>query len=560
MKGIKRKMKVKNIFKIGIFLLGISLILWNCEQNEFLLESTHSHNKVNRISFAKFSKSIKHNSQYEDLKNYFDSSIKNRNVSGKSNNDITILTDEIVHILNGNISNYTFKIVTESEENQFFNLVIQVNQDNEIISSKVYQYIPDQSWLSDISKPYSGYVKISKDKNISLEGLFQRNSRFCLTGVTGEWVCNLGNNHYEGHPDCTEGTSWEYIIRPEYERCDDNNLDQEDEGIYTDPNDTGGTGGNNSNTDDDNSTSTVPITPCEQQGLGGQTVGITNGDGECINDCPEGYTKNPETGECDPICNGGKKYNTTTKKCECPEGQKEDDSGNCVDDCDTSKEDLKKIFPNLSDSNAELLASVINQKGRDFGIDTKEKLQHFLAQAGHETGGFNTLNVTESTYWTTASKLAKTYKKFTMDSTIAANNTNKYYAPDYLRNSSGVANVAMCCKYGNGNVSSGDGYKYRGRGLFQLTWKNNYSSFKTWYNNKYNPDIDPVSTPSIIATNDTLSILSGLWYYKTRVLDKITVDSTTSVSKVTKPINAAKKGLKDRKSRFQKAKDSIKCL
>lgn len=279
--------------------------------------------------------------------------------------------------------------------------------------------------------------------------------------------------------------------------------------------------------------------------------------------CKYGYKMNPATGKCEEVntdCTNGKVYNDTTKKCECPEGKVEDSNGNCVDDCNTSKEDLKKIFPSISDSNAELLAKVINEKGRDFGINTKEKLHHFLAQAGHETGGFNTLNVTESTYWTTASKLAKTYKKFTMDSTIAASKTNKYYAPDYLKNSSGVANVAMCCKYGNGNVDSGDGYNYRGRGIFQLTWKDNYKAFKTWYNNKYDPDIDPVSNPGIIASNDTLSILSGLWYYKTKVLDKIIVNSTTSVSKVTKPINQAKKGLKDRKKRFQKAKDSIKCL
>jgi putative chitinase len=230
------------------------------------------------------------------------------------------------------------------------------------------------------------------------------------------------------------------------------------------------------------------------------------------------------------------------------------------DDCDTSKEDLKKIFPSASDSDMELLASVINDKGKDFGIDNAIKLQHFLAQAGHETGGFTTLNVTESTYWTTASKLAKTYSKFTMDSAQASTNANLYYAPSYLQNSSGVANIAMCCQYGNGNVESGDGYKYRGRGIFQLTWKDNYSAFKTWYNNKYDPDKDFVTNPGLVSSNDTIAILSGLWYYKTRVLDKITIDSTTTVSKVTIPINSAEKGIKDRKAKFKKAKDSIKCL
>ncbi|WP_417195242.1 glycoside hydrolase family 19 protein [Bizionia sp.] len=208
-----------------------------------------------------------------------------------------------------------------------------------------------------------------------------------------------------------------------------------------------------------------------------------------------------------------------------------------------------------------MLASIINDKGKDFGINSDEDLWHFLSQAGHETGGFNTLNVTESTYWTTASKLAGTYSRFTMDSLQASLNENIYFAPDYLQNSSGVANVAMCCKYGNGDVASGDGYKYRGRGIFQLTWKDNYTAFKTWYNNNYNPDIDPVTEPEIIASNDTLAVLSGLWYYKTRVINEINIDSSTTVDNVTVKINSkSKKGLTDRKERFQKAKDSINCL
>lgn len=214
----------------------------------------------------------------------------------------------------------------------------------------------------------------------------------------------------------------------------------------------------------------------------------------------------------------------------------------------------------ISNANALTLASVINQFGKDFGIDTKEKLQHFLAQAGHETGGFTTLNVTESTYWTTASKLAKTYRKFTMDPVEAANNNDKYYAPDYLQNSSAVANIAMCCKYGNGSVQSGDGYKYRGRGIFQLTWKDNYKDFRDWYNNQYEPDIDPVSNPEIISSNEMLAKISGLWYYKTRVVDKININSTTTVRTVTKPINPANKGISDRKEHFQKAKNTINCL
>lgn len=173
--------------------------------------------------------------------------------------------------------------------------------------------------------------------------------------------------------------------------------------------------------------------------------------------CPEGYVLNPATGKCDPICSGGKICNTSTKNCECPKGLKDDGNGNCIEDYDTSKNDLKKIFPNMPDSKAETLAKIINDKVKDFGLKKNEDLWHFLAQAGHETGKFNSLNVSESTYYTTAKRLATTYSNFTIDSIAALNNSDLYYAPNYLRNSSGVANIAMCCNFGNGDVTSGDG-------------------------------------------------------------------------------------------------------
>lgn len=309
-------------------------------------------------------------------------------------------------------------------------------------------------------------------------------------------------------------------------------------------------------TDTSDSTNTSAVGGCtfeRKYDLEGQVVGGTFSQG-CFGDKGTERTKNESIENIDS----------------CPECPKPSDGvvgilppkGSATEvpddgDCNTSKEDLKKVFPNMTDANAELLASVINEKGKDFGLDTAEKLQHFLAQAGHETGGFNTLNVTENLNYTTATRISEMWDKFTTD--IIANPT-KLNADLYTKNAEKLANAAYCCKYGNGDESSGDGWKYRGRGIFQLTWKDNYQAFKTFYNNNYDPDIDPVAEPEIIANNKDLAILSGLWYYKIRVLDKITIDSITSVDKVTKPINAAKVGIKDRKELFQKAKDSINCL
>jgi putative chitinase len=130
---------------------------------------------------------------------------------------------------------------------------------------------------------------------------------------------------------------------------------------------------------------------------------------------------------------------------------------------------------------------------------------------------------------------------------------------DYVSKDTALANYVYADRMGNGNVESGDGFKYRGRGIFQLTGKTNYTNFKTWYNNKYDPDKDFVDKPELLKDNDTMAILSAMWYYKTEVLDRITVDSTATVKKVTEKINGGKNGLPDREARFTKAKDSIKC-
>ena len=87
---------------------------------------------------------------------------------------------------------------------------------------------------------------------------------------------------------------------------------------------------------------------------------------------------------------------------------------------------------------------------------------------------------------------------------------------------------------GNGDVNSGDGYKYRGRGIFQLTGKNNYTAFNDYWEETYpNDDLDFVSDPDLIGSNDRYAILSAMWYYKTEVLDKIDITSTTTVADVT---------------------------
>lgn len=499
----------KSIFVI--FLL-ISIISCKTDDNVFLEENqTQYFKKLNKKEIEKNEKLSKFLYSFKSKqKNLFGKEVKNDYY------DFYINTDFCIEIYNGSKVSYTFQIYEDSSSDIIQNIVM-IDEGNEEYNAYLVSYD-----LSEVEKDM-----LTQQKDFSLQ------DKVKFSWIDGSKVSDdiFSKNVYSSM--CYEYT-WVYESG---HTCASGLHSIEDGAIcnYWGTTEMATSGGY------------VPqLIPVECFSGGGYSTS-----GTFVNTTPGTSGPIPHGGSY----GGGTTVVTTCIECFVLELDDEDE-----DDCNTSKDDLKKVFPNMSDSNAELLAYLINEKGADFGIDSKEDLWHFLSQTGHETGGFTTLNVTESTYWTTASKLAATYSKFTMDSTEAATNPNRYYAPDYLQNSSGVANIAMCCNHGNGDVESGDGYKYRGRGIIQLTWKGNYSAFKDWYNSQYEDQIDPVGDPDIISSNDTLGIISGMWYYKTKIVDNITIDSTTTVKKVTKKINSALKHLTDRENKFEKAKDSINCL
>jgi len=221
--------------------------------------------------------------------------------------------------------------------------------------------------------------------------------------------------------------------------------------------------------------------------------------------------------------------------------------------CPTTIEDLQNAFPGAPHGNLVHLMNVLNNYGKDFGIDTKEKLQHFLAQAAQESGNFQNLQCKERLSYSTDRLLAVWPKRF---STINPTKANPY---SYANNSQKLANFIYAYRMGNGSESSGDGFTYRGRGLFQLTGRYNYNTFNNFYHQKYNVDLDLINNPDILSSDPTISIISALWFYKTRVLNKISVNANTSVEVVTKKVNGGKVGLNGRKSRFNAAHRYVKC-
>jgi len=166
-----------------------------------------------------------------------------------------------------------------------------------------------------------------------------------------------------------------------------------------------------------------------------------------------------------------------------------------------------------------------------FEINTTLRLAHFLAQCGHESGGFK---VTTENLNYGAAGLQTIFKKyFTAES-----------AAEYQRKPEKIANIVYANRMGNGNQASGEGYKFRGRGFIQLTGKDNYTSF-----DKVVED-DIVANPDLVATKYPL--LSAAWFFHKNGLHKIADEGATDavVTKVTKRVNGGTIGLPDRIKHF----------
>ena len=278
----------------------------------------------------------------------------------------------------------------------------------------------------------------------------------------------------------------------------------------------------------------------------------------------------------DAICNGGGVDYENEIILECPRRDMvKDSSGKCVKKCETTKEDLKEVFPNTSSNILQGIADAINTHGKDFGIDSDEKLQHFISQAAHEATNpvngieFDTFEENLNFRWARLGTKDYWENHFNTIANPTAD-PNKENPNDYKRNrTSNYVNVTKFANYVYddayrkprfrlGNTNIGDGYKYRGRGIFQLTGRTNYQQFNTFYRERYNSSLNFINNPDLLATDIEIAVISALWYYENKV-NSNSITSTTTVEKVTKKINGGKKGIEHRKQLFNKTKNHINC-
>lgn len=122
---------------------------------------------------------------------------------------------------------------------------------------------------------------------------------------------------------------------------------------------------------------------------------------------------------------------------------------------------LAKIYPNSSRVRREVFAEALEEARVQWGIDTPRRLASWLAQIGVESAELNALQ--ENLYYTSAGRLQQIFSKLrNVDPT------------PYVKNPERLANFVYADRNGNGDESSGDGWRFIGRGPPQLTGRNNY--------------------------------------------------------------------------------------
>jgi putative chitinase len=187
---------------------------------------------------------------------------------------------------------------------------------------------------------------------------------------------------------------------------------------------------------------------------------------------------------------------------------------------------------NLKGHIPDAVIAQIPDTAAKFGITTPLRLAHFLAQCGHESGGFRA--VTENLNYS-ADGLKKIFPKY------FPGNLNESYA----RNPQKIANRVYSSRMGNGDEATGEGFKFRGRGYIQLTGKSNYMAFDKTV------EEDIIANPDLVATKYPLA--SAAFFFQRNNLWSICDQGATDqvVTSVTKRVNGGTIGLVDRIKHFK---------
>lgn len=230
-----------------------------------------------------------------------------------------------------------------------------------------------------------------------------------------------------------------------------------------------------------------------------------------------------------------------------------------------SVELLLKAEPSNSAEYYDGIVAAMNTFAALYQVDTPLRVAHFLAQIGHEShfkpieenGNYSPKRMREifgcrggaSRYNDVADECllgpgARLRPKLWLDEAR------------YAHNPANLLSYVYASRFDNGDEASGDGFRYRGRGLIQLTFKANYQAFTDRHNAK-NPD-DPqdfVLDPDLLVTQRKYAVESAFFFWDTTKLNEDA--DKDDLQAVTRKINGGLNGLPDRRARLVRIKQAM---
>ncbi|MCZ6770597.1 MAG: phage minor head protein [Proteobacteria bacterium] len=216
--------------------------------------------------------------------------------------------------------------------------------------------------------------------------------------------------------------------------------------------------------------------------------------------------------------------------------------------CDIINSDmLSKVFPSAPEDRLAAIAKEIDLQIKTGKLDSPERLAHFFGQVREESG--DSAQLLENLNYNVAG-LQVTFPYFRRNPALAQRFGR---TADHPANREAIANHAYASRNGNGDIASGDGWRYRGRGLIHLTGRGNYRDFTRWHRELFGGDVNFEDTPDIVA-EPKYAVRSALYFWVANELyllaDRGVSDSainaiTTVINRKTKSYAARRKHVND---------------
>jgi putative chitinase len=195
-------------------------------------------------------------------------------------------------------------------------------------------------------------------------------------------------------------------------------------------------------------------------------------------------------------------------------------------------ERIVRLAPHVYSTTAAALAPIIDEEMPKFGVSTLLRRAPFMAQACWESEQFSRFE--ENLNYTHPEAITGAFGQ-----RLAAR------AASLLRNPQGLANAAYAGRNGNGDEASGDGWRYRGRGIFQLTGKTNYAGAA------HALGVDLIGNPEWASTPEW-AVKTALWFWNKNGCNQLA--DMDDAEGVTRRINGGTNGLGQREQLTQAAK------